>query len=94
MTVSSILRRKGTHVETVYAKTSTPSDWESTIMVEHALDISIFGFSAQRTLVTTLFDLVGALVDDGATDAEVIATLSGLANSGRIRPQPEAALDH
>ncbi len=70
------------------------SDWEPAIVSERALGISIFGFSVQQTLVTTLFDLARALVDDGATDAEVIATLRGLVNSGRVRLGPEAALDH
>ncbi len=40
---------------------------------------------ARRPLVTTLFDLAGALVDDGATDADVTAFLRDLLGSGRIR---------
>ena len=40
---------------------------------------------AERTVVTTLFELVGAMVEAGATDTEVIATLSKLMHSGRVK---------
>ena len=40
---------------------------------------------AERAVVTTLFDFVRAMVETGATDTEVIATLSKLMHSGRVK---------
>ena len=54
-------------------------------MREQPFGLASARFSAGETVVTTLFELVGALVDTGAGDAEVIATLRELVNSGRVR---------
>ena len=54
-------------------------------MTEQGLALSAGRSPAPRPLVTTLFDLAGALIDDGATDADVTAFLSGLLGSGRVR---------
>ncbi len=43
------------------------------------------GHPITRTVVTTVLELVHALVDTGATDIEVVTTLRELMNSGRVK---------
>jgi hypothetical protein len=40
---------------------------------------------AESAVVTTLFDIVRAMVEAGATDTEVVTTLSRLMHSGRVK---------
>ena len=54
-------------------------------MGEQTLALATTQRPTERTLVTTLFEVVGALVATGATDAEVIAVLRSMLRSGRVR---------
>ena len=52
------------------------------------------GHPIKRTVVTTLLELVHALVDTGATDIEVVTTLGELLNSGRVKLIGEFRASH
>ncbi len=45
-------------------------------MDEHAHASAVHSFPVQQITLTTLVDLIGTRVDDGAADAEVSAILS------------------
>lgn len=54
-------------------------------MREQTVALATTQRATEGTVVTTLFYVVNALVEIGATDAEVIAALYGLLSSGRVR---------
>jgi hypothetical protein len=54
-------------------------------MTEAARKLALASTDAGSPQTLTLLDLVTAIVDSGATESEVVATVARLVNSGRVR---------
>jgi hypothetical protein len=54
-------------------------------MTEAARRQALAEAQAGRAPTLTLLDLVAAIVDSGATEGEVVATVTRLVNQGRVR---------
>jgi hypothetical protein len=54
-------------------------------MTEAARKLALASTDEGDPQTLTLLDLVTAIVDSGATESEVVATVARLVNSGRVR---------